>query len=209
MRRRELLKWAFAGVLGAGIPWMARAMTPDERKRRMQDYKQKALENFPFKLIEVPGEAALAKWQTMRSAGQGYPVVLGADDGTSRFGNLLMPFGPRGPDDPPPPSVEDIVKAAAGISFPADLANRKKAESEAAMRQFKAELAANPDMPLPRVTQMTLDGKTHTQTREETLAQMERAPSDPPLGAWPASPHPSRGLSIAWDGLAGKPVPKV
>ena len=50
----------------------------------------------------------------------------------------------------PLPSVEDILKKAAGVQFPDDLAKRMKADSEAALQQLKDMLAAKPDMPLPR-----------------------------------------------------------
>jgi len=48
-----------------------------------------------------------------------------------------------------------------------------------------------------------------TYTREETIATMEAAPHDPPLGEWPAAPDPSAGLSVAHNLLTGKPLPKV
>jgi hypothetical protein len=182
-------------------------MTPDEIKRRAQEYRQKALEAFPLKLIETTGDQALAKWQELKSAGQGIPVVLGGDDETHPFDNLLMPFGP-GPNLPPPQSVEGILQAAAIIRFPDDLAKRKKAESEAALARLKAALATSPNMPLPHMIDIR-DGKRRTYTREETIAAMEAEPRDPPVGEWPAVPDPSPGLSIVYDFRTGKPLPKV
>jgi hypothetical protein len=178
-------------------------MTSDEVNRRVQEYRQKALEHFPLKLIETTGENALAKWQELKAAGQGFPVVLGGNEEMHPFDNLLTPFGPNGPNVPPPPSVEEILRAAASIKFPHDLARRKKADAEASLRQFKASIAANPNMPLPYIIE-TKDGKTRTYTRAETIAAMEREPHDPPLGEWPASSDPSAGLSVAYDLLTGK-----
>ena len=183
-------------------------MTPDEIKRRVQEYRQKALEHFPLKLIETTGDKALAKWQELKSAGQGSPVVLGGDDEMHPFDNLLTPFGPNGPSVPPPPSVEEILRAAASIRFPDDLAKRKTADSVASLRQLKADLAANPNMPLPNIIE-TNNGKTRTYSREETIAAMEREPHDPPLGEWPASPDPSMELSVVRNLLTGKPLPKA
>jgi hypothetical protein len=183
-------------------------MTPDEIKRRAQEYRRNALEHFPFRLIETTGGGALAKWRQLRSAGQGCPVVLGGEDKGDTFGNLLTPFGPSGPHVPPPPPVEDILKAAAGITFPDDLARRKTAASAAAIASLKAALAANPDIPLPHFVEME-SGEARTYSREETIAAMEREPHDPPLGEWPASSHPSMGLSVAHDVLTGKPLAKV
>lgn len=182
-------------------------MTPDEIKRRMQEYRKKALENFPLNLIETTGESALAKWQELKSAGQGSPVVLGGDDKTHPFDNLLMPFGPNGPNFPPPPPVEEILKAAADIRFPDDLVKQKKAGFAALLKRFKAILAANPDALLPNIVE-TKDGKTGTYTREETIAAMEREPHEPPLGDW-SDASGSPGLSVAYNLLTGEPLAKV
>jgi hypothetical protein len=38
-------------------------MTQEEIARRVQEYRRKALEHFPLKLIETTGDEALAKWQ--------------------------------------------------------------------------------------------------------------------------------------------------
>jgi hypothetical protein len=101
-------------------------MTQDEINRRVQEYRQNALQHFPLELIETTGDQALAKWQELKSAGQGFPVVLGADDDSNSFVDLLTPFGPNGPHVPPPRPVEEILGAAAGIRFPDHLAKPRK-----------------------------------------------------------------------------------
>lgn len=133
---------------------------------------------------------------------------MGGDDETNSFGNLLDPFGPNGPDVPPPPSVEEILKLAAGISFPQDLATQKEADTEAALRQFKNALAANPNMKLPQIIE-TNDGNMWTYSIEETIAAMAREPEEPPLGEWPSAPGPSVGLTVALNLLTGEPHSKV
>lgn len=189
-------------------------MTPDERKRRLDEYRRAALAKFPFKLIEVPGDQALAKWTELKAAGRGTPVVLGPDDGRGSFENLLLPFGPDVPPNPPPPSVEDILRTADKIRFPDDLAKRKKADSDAARARLKADLAANPNMPLPRIIVVEKDGTRRTLSREETIADMLRD-EPPPLGVWPEAPkgngaaNPANGLTVAYDILTGRPFPKV
>lgn len=183
-------------------------MTTEEMKQREQEYRQKALEQFPFKLIETTGDEALAKWRELKSAGQGSPVILGGEDGLGAFDNLLLPFGPDAPNIPPPPSVEDTLKLAAGIRFPDDLARQRKADAEAGLQQLKSMLAADPNMRLPKVVEMN-DGTMRTLSREETLAAMMREPADAPLGEWPAAPEPSAGLTVVRDILTGKPFPKV
>ena len=175
-------------------------------KRQMSGYERQALAKFPFKLIETTGDKALATWQELKAAGQGSPVVLAGDDEMGSLGNLLSPFGPDAPDEPAP--VDDILRLAAGLEFPADLVKQRKAESEFFLKQFKKDLAAKPEMSLPSITQT--DGvTTRTLSQEEVLAAMESEPEEPPLGEWPAKPEPSIGLSVARNILTGVPLPKV
>jgi len=202
MQRRKFLRWLFAGVWGAGISWPSSAITPDEIKQKIQAYREEALAHFPLKLIETTGAEALAKWRELKSAGQGTPVVLASEDIMHHFDNLLTPFGPNGPNFPPLRPVEEILQASAHIQFPDDLAKHKKAESEEAIRKLKAELAANPNVQLPQIM-VQKDGKTRTYTREETIADLERGPREPPIGRWPIWPESSPGLSVAKDTLSG------
>ena len=181
-------------------------MTADEMRQRMQDYERKAREKFPLKLIETTGEKALAKWQELKAAGQGTPVILAGDDETGSLGNLLDPFGPDAPEEPAP--VDDILRLAADIAFPADLVKYRKAEADFLLQQFKADFPEKSGPPLPRVIEM--DGvTTRTLSQEEVLAAMENAPEEPPLGEWPATPEPSIGLTVVRDILTSKPLPKV
>jgi hypothetical protein len=106
------------------------------------------------------------------------------------------------------PSVEDVLKKAAGTQFPDDLAKRRKADSEAALQRLKDLLAAKPDMPLPTITE-TQDEQTRTLTRDETVTAMEREPRQPPIGEWPDTPDTLGGLSVANDIRTGRPLQKV
>lgn len=206
MQRRELLCGLLATSLGAGIPGRSQAVIQDEMNQRMQDFQRKALAQFPLELIETTGDQALSKWQELKSAGRGSPVVLGGDeDANHPFANLLDPFGPGAPPLPP---VEDILRSVAGLKFPDDLVERRKAETEWILKEFKKNLAANPGMKLPQITELK-DGNTRTFSRDETLAAMEQEPGEPPLGEWPAQPEPSMGLSVARNILTGKPLAKV
>lgn len=181
-------------------------MTQDEMNRRMREYVEEALKSFPLELIETTGDKALAKWQELKSAGRGSPVILGGDE-TDPFGNLLTPFGPDAPEALTP-TVEETLKLAAGINFPSDLARQKEADAEASLRQFKEQLSANPDMRLPNIVQS--DGEaTRTLSRDEVLAAMTREPEEPALGEWPAAPEPSAGLSVVTNFRTGAPLAKV
>jgi hypothetical protein len=197
-----------AMLSAALVPQRTLAMTPDEIKRQVEAYRQQALANFPLKLVETTGDQALSKWQELKSADQGIPVVLGGDDEMHPFSNLLDPFGPNGPNIPPPQPVDEILRAAEAIRFPDDLAKRRKVDSEAALARFRADLAAKPDMALPQIIE-TKDGKSRTYSRAETIAAMEAEPHEPKLGEWPSEPDPSPGLSVAYDLLKVAPLPKV
>jgi hypothetical protein len=87
-------------------------------------------ERVPLRLIETTGEDALAKWEELKSVGQGSPVVLGGDNKAGSF-DYLLTLSQRGGSYASWPSVEELVRAAAGISFPGDLARHKKSEIEA------------------------------------------------------------------------------
>lgn len=183
-------------------------MTPDEIRQHMEDYRRQALKQFPFELIETTGAEALAGWRELKAAGRGWPVVLVGDHETGFLDDLLAPFGPETPNARPRPSVEEILRAAADIRFPDDLARRKKHDGEAALERLRAMLAANPVLPLPRIIALGSES-ARTYTRAETIDAMLREPRDPPVGDWPASPNPSRALSVVRDVLTGAPVAKV
>src|SRR5271156_1551398 len=97
-------------------------LTPEEIKRRAIESREKALANFPFERVDVPGKRALATWEQLKSAGRGFPVVIGDDES---FGHLLEPFGPTWPDKRP---VADVLAAADGIRHPEGLAARRAEE---------------------------------------------------------------------------------
>lgn len=183
-------------------------MTPDEIREHMEDYRRQALKQFPFELIETTGAQALSGWRELKAAGRGSPVVLVGDREKGFLDDLLMPFGPETPNAPPRPSVEGILRAAADIRFPDDLARRKKHDGEAALERLRAMLAANPDMPLPRFIVMGSES-ARTYMRAETIDAMLREPRDPPVGEWPPSPNPSTALSVAREVLTGAPLAKV
>ena len=156
-------------------------MTPDEIAQQIQKERESALKSFPFTLIETTEEEALAEWQELKSAGQGYPVIFGGDDEGDHFGHLLMQFGPRRRGAPPQPSFEATLQAAAAIDLPADLAKLRKKESEATLAILKETLRAStkPASVFTRITRTTA-GITHVSTGEETIAEMMMADHEDP-----------------------------
>ncbi|MBL9096565.1 MAG: DUF4253 domain-containing protein [Alphaproteobacteria bacterium] len=207
MRRRDVLAGLGAGALAASWPLEPLAATQDQ-VQRVEAYTRKALAKFPFKLHEVAGDKALEKWRQLKAERKGAPVVLGVDSANGSLGNLLSPFGPGSPQLR---KVEQILQAAGTLTFPDDLARENKEKSAAALAQFKAMLAANPNMPLPQIVIVDKNGSRRTLNRQETIAEMEREQTDPPLGDWPVTSPKSDGpgLSVALDILTNKPLPKV
>ena len=183
-------------------------MTPDEIKRQVDEFRRKALASFPLKLIETTGDKAFAIWQELKAQGKGTPVVLGADDELHDFSNLLTPFGPRDSRFGELQAVEEILRLAADIKYPDDLAKLKEANLEKALAILKNARAVQPHKPVPNMVQ-TKDGKTKSLTLDEVIAEFEREPRDPPLGVWPSETDASSGLSIAYDIRTDTPLPKV
>jgi hypothetical protein len=174
---------------------MAARMTPEEIKRRNDESNAKALANFAFERVEVPGERAMATWEQLKSAGRGVPVVIGDDDS---FGNLLVPFGPAWPNQR---LAAEIIAAADGIRHPESLA-AYKAREEAKAEYLTQSFKSRPDAPLPTII-VTDAGGTRELTREETQAFMLQESRSPPLGDWPAQAESASELSVALDRRSG------
>src|ERR1700683_1253414 len=78
------------------------------------EWRAQALANFPFEIVETSGENAFAKWQQLKAAGRGAPVVVG-----THVGNVLEPFHPQWPVARR--LVAGCLSAASAIKFPEDL----------------------------------------------------------------------------------------
>jgi len=186
---------------------MAQGQTLEEIQKRVAEMRAKALANFPFELIEVPGKDALAKWQELKSAGKGTPIILGGEED---FHNILHPFAPyEGPPEysRPAKSLQEIVAAAEQIRFPDDLVAKRKTEDASARKAVEA-MRDDPKAWVPTIIQHDKEGHTRTLSREEAIASM-LGDGKEPLGEWPATADESPGLTIATDVLSGKPLDKA
>jgi hypothetical protein len=205
--RREVMGFAAAVMTMRATEAMAQNPTPEEIQKRLQEYRAKALANFPFKLIDVPGRDAMRKWQELKSAGGGKPVILG---GTEHLDNILEPFGPS---ELPPGyarptrSVADMLAAADRIKFPDDLIARRESE-EARNRAAVEKMRDDPNARAPTIIQIDGKGRSRTLSREEAIASMLGGGKEP-LGEWPAKANESPGLTVATDTLSGKFLDKV
>lgn len=176
------------------------------------DWKQKEAEaaarlrtEFPYEMIETNGSDAYTKWETLKGAGRGIPVIVGGDDG---FVNLLEPFGSDIPIKWRSPPVDVVLQRAASIKFPEDLAAKHKVENDAALASLKASLAKDPNTPLPTIIESGKDGQ-RTLSRKETEESLLADPVEPAVGAWPTASQGDPGLTVTTNILTQKPLDKV
>jgi hypothetical protein len=140
-----------------GIQAVAQGQTPEEIQKDVQEHRAKALADFPFKLMEVPGKDALAKWQELKSAGNGTPIILG---GGEHFHNILYPFAPyEGPPEysRPAKSLQEVVAAAEKIRFPDDLIAKREREVASARAAVEA-MRNDPKAWVPTIIQLDKEG---------------------------------------------------
>ncbi len=169
---------------------MAARLSPEEIKRRAAENREKALANFAFERVQVPGKDALTSWEELKSAGRGFPVVVGDEDS---FGHLLEPFSPAWPNQR---TVAEVLAAAEGIRHPEGLAAQRD-EGAARAREFmRKHLESNPNAPLPKMIVTDASGQREL-TREETIAAMMAERMSPPIGDWPSGVEAIPELSVA------------
>jgi hypothetical protein len=99
------------------------------REERDDEWRTKALANFPFEIVETRGEEALVEWQELKTAGRGVPVVVGDLDG------VLEPFSPGYPETLKP--VQETLAAASAIRFPQGLAQMRHDRNVAAWEMLR------------------------------------------------------------------------
>lgn len=79
---------------------------------------------FPYPLVTVHGEVALAKWTELRGRGDCWPVILGSDEDVDALREGITDIEDRAP--------AEILAVAAGLSFPASLAQRREEDDRRA-----------------------------------------------------------------------------
>jgi hypothetical protein len=95
------------------------------RARQRVEQRMKAIADSPFEIVETTGENALAKWEELKRAGRGVPVVLGHENVES----ILNPFH-RTP-------VSEALAAADAIKFPEDFFIMRRDEGAAALAYLR------------------------------------------------------------------------
>ena len=93
------------------------------------DWQTKALANFPFEIVETSGEDALARWEELKTAGRGVPVVVG------NLAGVLQPFSADEHAMQRP--VQETLAAANSIHIPEGLLKMRRDNIAAAMKVLR------------------------------------------------------------------------
>jgi hypothetical protein len=192
--------------------------SPEEMRRRLAEWRAKALAGFPYERIQVPGAEAYVNWRRLKAEKRAAPVVLGDDDAVSQTMENLAYQVSRSNEFPDRQQilrhVQVTLAAAQKLRHPQDLrAMRADAES-AAQASWDQMMKDDPDAPLPTMTVMNPDGTSRNLTRDEFIATVEQSRNRPePVGTWPTEelrPTPDdQGVTVAFQNLERKPLDTV
>ena len=133
LTRRALL----AGLAASGLTPAARAseavqverdlshLSPEQRAE-FEAMHARVMAALPYERVTVPGAAALSEWARLKTAGRGWPVVVGDDEALERIADQFSLDDPEViggpfPGQSPPRAPNEILAAAAGLRFPEDL----------------------------------------------------------------------------------------
>ena len=97
--------------------------------------EDRALAHFPFQIVQTSGARALAKWEELKRAGRGAPVIVG-----DALPDILQTFDPEAHLAFSLRPVEKILAAARAIRFPEDLLRMRRAEEADLSDEEKEEL---------------------------------------------------------------------
>ena len=122
----------------AAQPENGPASLPPEHRAEYEAYVARMWAAFPYEHVTVPGADALAEWERLRAAGGGTPIVSGGDEGLAAIAEQFTMLDPQvagtsafaGQQRTP----AEILKAAAALRFPGDLANWPGASREEDLR---------------------------------------------------------------------------
>lgn len=121
--RRLLLGGLAAALTGAASGRASSVPGQDTLSpaQRAEAYRARALAALRFERFTVPGAQALAEWERLKTAGRGWPVVVGSDDDLAQVADQFSIDDPGIGGGSQPLSPADILAKADRIDFPADL----------------------------------------------------------------------------------------
>jgi hypothetical protein len=180
---------------------MADKPTPEELKRRYEEYRERAIAAFPFEQIECPGDQALSTWQGLVTSGRGAPVVVGDYDAFVRIAEMVPELPGFVRENTP-----EILQKAVCLRHPVDLINQRANEMEKARELIQQRRETKPGAPLPDFLKTIFPDMPITQPNREDLIAAMSADYVPEVGEWPTEAPVSPGLSVAADFRSGEPL---
>lgn len=155
---------------------------PEERQRRYEEARKKALGAFPYATAEVPGADALATWRRL-GASKGLAAVIAGD--LHALFRVAEHWGLECPG--PQRSTRGILKAASRLQHPRDLI-RLRTENAAKKRKDLLELLERePVAQLLPLMRLNAAGKPRKFHRDFPLEEMLTG-KEPEVGEWPQTP---------------------
>ena len=125
----------FLSTLGLKAWRPPKAPSPLQSDAQRAEASAQARANFPYEIVETTGANALAKWEELKTAGRGVPVIVGDD-----VARILRPFEPGRYTTLTP--VSEQLAAADTIQIPEDLVFE---DDEAERGEWPAEAPAPTD----------------------------------------------------------------
>ncbi|WP_206377132.1 DUF4253 domain-containing protein [Sphingomonas sp. G-3-2-10] len=151
----------------------------------------------PYPRIETTGANALAEWERLRRAGNGWPVIVGGDEALALIGEQFEAEGNA-------VAVDVILAASRKIRVPEDLFARLDAERLS--EEDKAALAGDwPESPPPEtgltVASDILTGKPHDRVHILLIPTSDGAevPAYLRWGGWNECPAPEMHVAVLRD----------
>lgn len=98
-------------------------LTPAQRTE-YDEMRKRVMAALAYERVTVPGKRALAEWEALKTAGKGWPVVIGNDEDLERIADQFSiddPGVPGAAMDMRTRSPAEILAAAERITFPRDL----------------------------------------------------------------------------------------
>jgi hypothetical protein len=188
---------------------MEKQPTREELKVRYEEAVKKAIAEFPYERMEVPGEQALAAWESVQARHGSSAVVVGDEDQFTRIvqGSAQWPGGPTRR------TTEQILEAADRLRHPVDLMTKHSSDMARAHERAVQLMRERPDLRPPPEIRLPPDleavlGNPRAMSLEEVLAAtvQERGPE---LGEWPTEPMGAPELTVATETLTGSQLSKV
>ncbi len=156
---------------------------------------EEVLKSFPFEIVTVDGAKALEEWTHLRTAGRGWPVVIG-DDESLRDTVEMFTGAPANTQ----PSTPHILKAAEAIIVPKDIKAWQEAdgngELDAPIGKWPTKVASS-NLPLGAAIDI-LTGKPLTAAHIVLIPTSHgwEVPAYLRWGGWNSCPPPAHQMAI-------------